>query len=886
MSKAAALLKLFFFSLGLPALVGCSSELSSVATSSQVFKERRADEVWKLPGLRGRVEVARDVYGIPHLYAENRHDLMLVQGYQVARDRFWEMDVFRRAGTGRLSTLVGLLPVVTDFDELFRAINLTERGTMAYDEIYDAMREDDRELLDAYTAGVNLYLSHAATGRYGATVPPEYHELVLGMLFQPTVFDIPAWASQDIIAIGRFQQWLLSGSTYEDELVLGRLYDVSVTRPALWNALARFQPAVTVATLDDWPYLSSSAGSAPVLPELAPASERDLRPALRKLDRMREALPLLMWPDNGSNNWVIGGSRSESGNVLLANDPHLVLTNPPLFYQAHLNTKKLGESDKDGWNAYGVVFPGIPVFMIAHTERIAWGVTVLGYDVADVYEETLTPDGAAVLRGDTTIPIKYSEQRYCHGYSDQCIDRPLPWVPGHGPRIEEDGAYLTLRWTGMEPTQDFRAFIDLMTADNVSEAMDAVAGFKVGAQSFVIGDVEGNIGYFGSANVPVRDPRCPRPPYVPLDGASGLCEWQGYLPREQLVQAYNPARGYVATANNDIVGSTFDNTTWGTDEPYYWHTRDAGFRIGRITELIEEKEKLNKADMERIAADTLSVEGSLLAPRLVDVAQEAPELITEDMAEALRRLDGWKYGTPTGLPDPISGELPSADAVEESIAASIYYTWIRMLGARFTDDEFAAVGITRGFESDGYDAMGIVRVALYAFDNTEAAFLWDDIRTPDHEETRAEVMLGALADALTWLTERFETDDQSAWTWGTLHYVRFFDPYGLLGANLRSIGPYPNDGGIGTVDAANYLFLNDSYVQVSGPQMRMVTELDPAGVKSFNSLPGGQIHDRFSPHYDDLVPYWMQNRTYAVPFADDDVREAMETLTIALPAVD
>lgn len=849
-----------------------SPETAAPRPASIVFADLNADTHWRLPGLQDRVEVARDQYGIPHFYAANLHDLALVQGYVVARDRFWEMDVFRRLAEGKLSTLVGVAPVLLDVDELFRQISLTDSGTMVYDEIVAALDPETKAMLDAYTVGVNLYLEHAATGVYGAALPPEYNEIVLGMLFQPTALDIPRWAPRDTLAIGRLMQWMLSGADIEGELMLGRMF---ANMPAtLTDALARFRPAVTVATMNDWAGVNPGTAAAPFTPlALAPGGfEAHMR-------KMREALPALLFTDAGSNNWVVGPEKSASGHVLVANDPHLIMTNPPLFYQAQFNLKEMG--GREAWNAYGVVFPGIPVFMIGHTENVAWGVTVLGYDVLDVYRETPVDNGAAVLRAGKKIPVKYSAQKFCHGYSDECVTRMLPYVPGHGPRVQHEDEFFTFRWTGREPTADFFAFIRLMTAGGVDAALDAITDFRVGAMNFVIGDTAGNFAYFGPANVPKRDPACPQRPYVPLDGASGKCEWQGYLSMDELPRSKNPAQGYLATANNDIVGTTFDNAP-ANDALYLWSSRDMGFRMARLKERLEAKDKFTPKDMESIQADVFSYEGKLIAPYLVAAIDAAPGA-SPAVKKAADYLRKWTYQTTTGVEDPFTGAKPTAEQIDDSVATSIYYTFRRLVKPRFVGDELAAYGIEVPDESDGYDVVGVARILLHALQAPgDAGFLWDDVATAG-TETREDIVVAVMQETVDWLAARFDSSDQGTWNWGKVHILRFADPYGFAGANVRAIGPYPNDGALGTLDAATPIFLFGNYAQLGGPVMRMVTELDPAGVKSWNSLPGGQVHDRNSPHYDDLVPYFMKNETYAVPFAKADVRANLETLTVVEP---
>jgi penicillin G amidase len=857
--------------------------------TSHVFKNVSVDTVWHMPGLRARVEIGRDIYGIPHFYASNVYDLLYVQGYQIAQDRFWQMDMFRRVSRGDLSTMLGVAPILMDVDEMMRAINLTDDGRMVYDVIVEEMTSEERAFLQAFCDGVNLWLEHAATGVNGAQLPPEYNELLLGMIQQPAAMDIPRWKPADSLAMGRLQQWLLSGSDAGREVLLGRLHEATVNQGALRNTLLRFAPAEHAAVLDDWEGIQPPAAPTTSAP-YAPLSI-DGASTLEKLGAIQDAFPFSNHGDWGSNNWVLGPSRTESGHVLLANDPHLALFNPALFYQAHFNTTVLGNDKGEAWNAYGVVFPGIPVLMIGHNERIAWGVTVLGYDVYDVYREEVVLDGTAVRRGAETIPIEYSPQEYCHGYSGECLTRPLAYVPGHGPKLPGDAEFLTFRYTGRESTHDFRAFRDLMTATDLNTAFLAIRQFKVGAQNFVVGDIYGNFGYLGQANIPIRDPACKQPPWMPLDGASGNCEWLGYLDESQIPFSINPPSGYLATANNDTVGTTFDNDP-GNDAQYYLYNRDVGFRAARIRKLLDAQEKFTPADLERIQADTFVREGERLAPYIVTAGLERPELVTAPMQVALGYLAAWAYGTPTGLTDPFTGVEPTDQEIVDSVAASVYITFLRLLQDNLVTDEHEmlglldkAPGIALVGALDVHGILGAYRVALYALENTTAAAnIWDDVRTMNVVETKEEILLKTLGEAVEWLTQRFETTDQSTWRWGKLHYARFYDPYGYLGADVRSLGPYPNDGAATTVDAAHFGFMGGDHPQLSGPVMRMVTELNPERIRSWNSLPGGQVHDRWSPFYENLVEYWMTNTSYEVPFYQEDVKAQLHSLTVVLPA--
>lgn len=876
--------KLVVSMMGMLLAMACSGK-SSDGVHAPFFPQFDSQKI-KLPGLKNRVEILVDKQGVPHIFALSEADALFAQGYITARDRFFQMEFIRKAAAGRISELLGKLDAeaTTENDLEVRRIMMTPRGTMIYDELASVLSLAEQELIRAYTAGINAWIEDAKHARNGMKPPVEYEKNPFiksqGLKFA----DVAAWTAADSFAIGRYQQWNLSGSL-GDELYIGRLR--AKLPPAFFAETYRFEPAdrtVSVENFFSTPPPFSGLTALAMMGQTTPEEERAYAHQLREtLERWRNPGRRYAsgWP--GSNNWVVG-PKLTGGAAMLANDPHMRIFNPPIFYHTHLNTVRFGNGK---WNTIGVTFPGVPGLLIGHNDYLAWGVTTLGYDVTDLYREEYA-DGSVRFKGGQ-VKVEYAKQKIRFGQGSNSTEKEfsLPYVPHHGPVVsgeevlagDSSKQLITMKWTGRELTADFRAFFNLLAARGIDDFFRAVHYFDVGAQSFVGADVDGNIGFFGHALVPVRpwDLQAMTPDQ-PMPG-TGEYEWAGWLSDDKLVQAKNPEKGYIATANNDIVGTTLDNNPFN-DPQYYWYLQDLGFRVRRISELIEDRRQQRNGPvtlevMEAIQNDTYSLEGERVVPRLLDLIRGAT--VTDPRVQtAIQYLRDWTFGTPTGVESPLRKNPPSEEEKRQAVAVSIYYVLQDILIRRLMLDDYQQYGEgVPGWQQGS-------KFLIYALENTPATNHWfDDVSSANVTELPQQVVLDALAETLTKLETDMKTADISQWQWGRLHRVEGRDMVAqATGKSFDTNGPVAVDGSQFTVDPADY---DGEYLVHSGPQIRFVVELKKGAIVSRSIIPGGQVADLGSPHKADQWSAWVNNERLPYFFYAKDIEANVEQRIELLP---
>ncbi|MGB8328652.1 MAG: penicillin acylase family protein, partial [Polyangiales bacterium] len=542
-----------------------------------------------------------DEHGIFNADCSTDEDCAMALGYYHAFDRFVQMDIRRRFSTGRLADLLlpGLAPFfVDDFADL-RALFSTREGQPAEEFLYAQASPKTKALLDAYAVGVNQWISDMKNGENGATFPREFSHPLLS--YTPEA--VPAWTPQDSVAAVLA---LIENLTNDEsvEVAAGnaralinddsKFTDLWSRRPLAESAILPLDwtpPAPTAAAKRLASARSARPNSASVIRRLHEKLERtiDLRRLILGLDRSDGEI--------GSNNWVVGPSLTTSGNALLSNDPHLGMTQPATWYLAHLDAKTHGNGEI---HSAGVTFAAVPWVLIGQNESIAWGMTTTYMDFTDVYVETLVKDSSGnptgvMFKGAevpfTRVPFTVT---FSDGNSEQ---RELLFVPHHGAVREIDaanGTALTLRWTGNDADSDINFLTELVRSTTVDEARVALQNITSVGQNVVVMDSENNIGWFPYNRLPKRtwatNLAGDAPSWLPLDG-SGDYEWDTYFDLVELPQAYNPASGYVATANNDMTGALFDGdpTTLfdGQSHPPYQVDAAAGFRHAQIVKLIE-----------------------------------------------------------------------------------------------------------------------------------------------------------------------------------------------------------------------------------------------------------------------------------------------------------
>lgn len=910
------------------------------ATPTNPVLNRTPDQIVQLPGLPSGTAAytAFDSLGVPHIYANDLPTALFIQGYETAKVRFWQMDAFRRVAEGRLSELFGALTLSMDAE--MRTVFTTRGGRRLEQALWERLQQEGGELLasaQAYSDGINAWLDDLRNGRNGAVMPPEYSLVSL------TPDDLDDWHPRDSLAIGRLQAYSLSETLGQELAAAERM---AALPDDLRLDVFRSAPATDATVLP----VATGASSVHSLPATVRSAtrlpSRELLGELRRMFEENEQFNPFGHRDRGtgSNNWIVSPALSANGHAMMANDPHLQLFNPAIWHMVQLN----GE----GRHVTGENFPGLPGIILGHNDYGAWGGTVAVFDVTDVYmEEVTTPPDypksprTVLFKGEQVEVLRVEEEIGIRGGSAASII--IEVVPHHGPMVPDpdlnDGVEglaatnMSVRWTGHEITLDSRFLNELNRARNVEEFKQAVRSFAVGAQNWVWADVNGDIAYFPYTLVPQRPEGTI--PYLPMDG-TGSAEWlqdgEGnplWLPEEKFPQATNPAEGYLATSNNDQLGNTLDNDPLN-DGVYFTFSDDIGFRQQRILDMLSnraglrpEGAKISLEDMSAYQYDTASLEASRLVPFLFGAAERRSDLVTPEMADAIDRLREWgveKEGSPawtmaSGV-DPAEGRSdvpprpqPVTDEEKaDAVAASIYAAWSTRLSRNTFIDDFTGSGIGA---PGGEDATKALLHILEDIDSTDPNFivhtkgengestLWDDKSTPDVVETRDEILVGSLNDALAFLSGLLGSDNPDDWLWGMLHKVRYQHFFGQAGIDAFDIGSFPAPGGRFTVNPAGFsLNANgaSSFVFSSGPSKRFVTVLDPDGVHSVNALPGGNngnpciagdidgmpcalntaSYNHINPdtHYGDLIPGWINGDVFEYRVSPDAVADDTQRL--------
>jgi penicillin amidase len=696
------------------------------------------------------VEIIRDRHGIPHIYAKNDNDAWYGLGFAHAQDRLWQMEMNRRIGAGRLSEILGEKTIATDkFLRTLSVYHFAERTVANLDP-------GAKAALDAYAAGVNAYIAG-----HDGPLPPEF--IILGVEPAP-------WKPADSLVWAKMMAWDL-GANWRKEIMRYQMVQAGLNARQLTELFP--------------PY----PGDAPItLPDLAKIYDGV------DIDAHQfAAIPPAVVPDqaNGSNNWAVGPDRSASGKPLLANDPHLGLSVPSVWYFAHV--------EAPGLKVMGATLPGIPGIVLGRNDRIAWGFTNTGPDVQDMYIERLlpgdpsryvTPTGSAKfevrrevikVKGADDVVIEVRSTRHGPVISD---------ASGSSAKVAGKGHVVAFAWTALrDDSGTVRATLDLNKAGNWSEFVDALRYFDVPQQNVVYADVEGNIGFYAPGRVPVRKPGNTVLGFMPVPGWDATYDWDGYIPFDELPHAYNPARGYVATANHKVVSDAYPHfitLEWA-----------APYRARRIEELLASR-KIHTIDSFRtIQSDVKSLIATDLLPRLIKAEpnSQAARDVRDLMAEWDARMD-------RNRPEPL-----------------IFMAWMRNLTKRVYRDELGSM----------FKAYWEYRPVFMTNVLIGGQSHWcDDIKTPQVENCDSQIT-AALDDALAELETLTGGADYAAWRWGDYHYAHSdHNPFTHVSPldKLFDIR-ISNGGGAHTINVGRHKFANRDfpYRQYHGPSLRAIYDL-------------------------------------------------------------
>ena len=777
-----------------------------------------------LPGLQHEVAVDRDRWGVPHIRAASVEDLAEAQGYVMAQDRLWQMDLLRRVARGQLSEILGprMLPIDKEF-RTYGFARAAERDSSLLDP-------ESRKVMEAYARGVNQFIIQ--------------HKKNLPLEFSLLGYEAAPWRPSDTLAISAYMYRTLA-DTWQRELNRAKVTERAGPDRAkdLFSEEAAMDHFVVgdPKVIDDGSQRSAVDGddedddddlqpdtvlkaNASDSQNLAPhESDPDLTSALaRSIQNFLAESRSEIRQGLGSNNWVVSGAHTATGKPLLANDTHLELSIPSIWYEVHLTAP--------GWNVKGFTLPGAPMVIIGHNDRIAWGFTNNGADVQDLYVETFNPASPDEYRvkGAWTKAQIIDEVIHIKGQQDEHLKVT---ITRHGPIVHRDGdKSYAIRWTATEPGGLANTYDHLGKARNWKEFRELMKRVWGPAQNAVYADVEGNIGYVMAARVPIRKKGHGE---VPVPGATDDYEWTGYIPFDHLPQALNPETGLIVTANARVVGPNY--------KPYLTDRWEEPYRTARIYDLLHDRHDLRPEDMLKVQTDTYSYPHVFLADQLSAAAKTAKpkDLRTQKLIEGLKDWNG----------------IADADSSEASFLHATRRAALDLLVESFL----------------GKDA------SIYQWRST--TFLQKILTDrpakwlPPAYKNYDEFLVAAADAAVARLAEQSKSERVEDWAWKRFNSLDMFHPIGHEGLLKRflSITDKPQSGTQYSVRAA---------MKTHGPAMRFVG--NPGNWdESILLITAGQSGQLGSSHYSDQFSYWYEGKPIFAPFSDAaEAKTRKHTLTL------
>lgn len=764
-----------------------------------------------VPQLEGTIEVngpgatvtiARDEHGVPHIDAASENDLAFGLGFAHAQDRLWQMEMNRRIGSGRVSEVLGEAGL--GLDRFFRTLGFTHRARSAL----AALPDETVIALNSYADGVNAFLDS-----HRGALPPEF--VLTGVTPEPwTPIDSLVWQKM---------MWLDLSGNARHEVARARL-------------LQKLSPQQVASLYPEYP------GEEPrEMPSLASLYEKS--PLLATAIALGPAKP----EGYGSNNWVVSGNKTQSGKPLLANDPHLGLTTPSIWYLTRLHNRT------DNSNIVGVSFPGAPGIVLGRNDHISWGFTNTAPDTMDLFVEK-TVDQDSYLAPDGPTPFLVREEIIKVRGGDDVVLAVRE--TRHGPVVSDiyegseeftgDDHVIALQWTALMPEDTgVVALQKLGKAKNFEEFKAAGRYYRGPQQNMIYADTDGNIGYYAPALVPVRRPDNEIGGLLPSPGWDSKYDWQGFIPYDELPTRFNPPSDVIATANEKIVDGNYPH--------FITHDWSLPYRGNRIRSVLGETNGHTLGTFASLHADTVSDMARDILPWMVAALDDSP------IKSALASWDG----------------NMATDAAEPLI----FYTWVRHYQELLMADELGEL-----YGSFRRQRPRLIKSSLFWSANTEPnawntgyfalppiaatdALSWcDDLTTEGEQESCAVLAQQAMATSLTELKSAFGENWQS-WQWGQSHLLhQSHRPMSQI-PGLKDLfelsAPVP--GGRFTVNVAgvstNPRTLNHS---TFGPSYRGIFDMSDLDASLFVQ-PTGQSGNPFSDHYGDLFEDWLNVRYFEIP---------------------
>ncbi len=725
-------------------------------------------------GLKEQVKVFTDTWGIPHIYADNERDLFFACGYVHAKERMWQMDLMRRAGQGRLSEIFGEDQL--ERDKFMRVMGLKE----ASQRDFEKLSPEIKDILIAYSQGINAWMDTRKR-----VWPPEF----LILRYRPE-----AWVPEDSLMIKQVMALLLSAD-FPSEVVRA-------------NLIYRVGPERALQILEEGLE--------------APSFE----PGKISLSGFMD----MVYPQE-SNSWVLSGGRTVSGKPLLANDPHLEISLPPIWYEAHLICPTV--------NVIGVTIPGLPWLVIGHNESIAWGLTNSTVDVQDLYVEKF--DDAQNMYWDRNRwrPLVKKEETFRIRGKEEPGRMDIFWTsrgPIISPQVVEAPYPVSLKWTIHEGGRAMEACYLLNKAQDWESFTEALRLFDAPSQNFIYADKYGNIGCYLGGKIPLRSRESALYPF-PSWREGG--DWLDYLEEEQKPYLYNPEEEIIVTANNKIVPE---------DYPFYigvdW---DAPFRVNRLKELLLKQEKHSIGSFQTLQADVYSKKAELILPLIKRIKGANGKL-----NQALGILRSWDLGMNSGN------------------APALYSAFMNYLPEEIFQDELG-----EDFRSFDFffrrKKAGTLRVL------SDADSFWFDDRQTSEIENRDDIIQAAILRAFNHMSWMHGSPDQ--WDWTEMNAIRYKHVLGRSPLfSFFNLGSHPSGGDAFTVKV-NYFTPQKTSWSASYRQLIDLSDWD----RSLGVITSGQSGHFMSRFYDNQVAIWLNGAYHPQLFSSQSVEENAFKVFILTP---
>ncbi len=735
-----------------------------------------------LKNMKNDVVIRRDNYAVPHIVAKNEDDLYRATGYILAQDRLWQMDLLRRATTGRLSEIFG--KDLAKADHLMRALQIPAKSKLV-------LANTDKNVIDALKAfadGVNQFIDNHID-----RLPPEFS--ILGYEPEP-------WQIEHSVNLIGYMAWDLTMS-WGSEITLHKiLQKVDTAKFKQLIPDMKYHQTHTFAEND------TTAGELEIKKELALAN--------KKIEEL--GLDIFM----GSNNWVVSGKKSTTGAPILSNDMHLGLFAPGIWYQIHQHVE-------EGLDVTGLLLPGAPFIIDGHNKDIAWGMTNIMIDDMDFYEETINPDNENQYQLDGKwVDMKVKKEIILTSEGDS-IEKTIKFTH-RGPVISElrdiSDKVISMRWTGNDYSNELSSVYQLNKAKNWRDFRNALKTFTSLGQNIVYADVAGNIGLVAASHIPIREGN----PWLIYPGNISKYDWKGFVEYEKQPYSLNPDCGYLASANCKTAYPEY---------PYYiskWF--DLPYRMDRIKEMLEAKEKLSVEDFKQMLGDHKSKLVEKMYGKIVKELEGIKGLDSKQQ-EALDIFKKWD-GVYT----------------KKSVGASIFEYFYICFANNIIHDELGD-----RLYNDFIKSKILVRNLVEQFMANEKSEWFDRVDTKDVKEDFKFAVQKSFKDALDSLTVKYGKIPQN-WKWGAIHTFTLRHPLGSVGVldfafNLNR-GPYNVGGSFHTVSPYAYNF--DKLFDVrTGSSHRHIFSLADWN-KSLTVIPTGNSGIPASPYYCDQTKLYLDNK--------------------------